>query len=100
MVLSSTIITFNDIKVDTINQTLALPLDMVESLRQKLRSMARRNEATPREVQSLTGSLNFACRAIAPGRCFLRRILDLTSAKTRANHRIRLIVGARRDISV
>ena len=84
-------VTLHGIEVDTIKS--------VESLRQKLRSMARRKKVTPREVQSLTGSLNFACRAIAPGRCFLRRIIDLTRGKTRANHRIRLSVEACRNIS-
>ena len=50
-------------------------------------------------MQSLIGSLNFACRAIAPGRAFLRRLIDLTKGKTRANHRIRITVEARRDMS-
>lgn len=97
--LPSTIVTLHGIEVNTMNQTLALPVDKVESLRQKLQSMARRKKATLREVQSLSGSLSFACRAIAPGRCFLRRIVDLTRGKTRANHRIRLTVEARKDIS-
>ena len=90
LVFSSSAITLHGIEVDTVNQTLALPPDKVASLRQKLINLAKRKKTTLKEMQSLIGSLNFACRAIAPGRAFLRRLIDLTRGKTRANHRIRI----------
>ena len=98
-VFPSTTVTLHGIEVDKVNQTLALPPDKVTSLRQKLINLANRKKTTLKEMQSLIGSLNFACRAIAPGRAYLRRLVDFTRGKTRANHRIRITVDARRDMS-
>ena len=63
-VLPSTTVTLHGIEVDTLNQTLALPLDKVTSLRQKLLGLAKRKIATLKEMQSLIGSLHFACSTI------------------------------------
>ena len=98
-VFPSTTVTLHGIEVDTVNQTLALPPDKVASLRQKLINLAKRKKTTLKEMQSLMGSLNFTCRVIAPGCAFLRRLIDLTRGKTRANHRIRITVEARKDMS-
>ena len=86
-VFPSTTVTFHGIEVGTVNQTLALPPHKVASLRQKLINLAKRKKTTLKGMQSLIGSLNCACRAIAPGRAFLRRLIELTRGKTRANHR-------------
>ena len=56
-------------------------------------SPAKRKKVTLKEIQSLIGSLNVACRAVTPGRAFFRRHID------EANHRIRLTLKARKDIS-
>ena len=61
-VLPVTKVTFHGIEVNTLNQTLALPLEKVVSLRQKPMSPAKRKKVTLKEIQSLIGSLNFACR--------------------------------------
>ena len=98
-VFHSTTVTFYGIEVDTVNQTFALAPNKVAYLRQKLINLAKRKKTTLKEMQSLIGSLNFACRAIAPGRAFLRRLIDLTRGKIRANHRIRITVEAHRDMS-
>lgn len=45
---------------------------------------------TLKELQSLIGSLNFACSVIAPGRAFLRRLIDLTRGAILPHHFIRL----------
>ena len=39
-----------------------------------------------KELQSLNGSLNFACRAVAPGRAFLRRLIGSTIPLKAAHH--------------
>ena len=51
-----------------------------------------------KEVQSLLESLNFVCRAVSPGRAFLRRLCDLTSGIQKPHHRVRISSGARADI--
>ena len=86
------------VEVDTVQQVVRLPQDKVAELRHKLQSAANRKSLTLRELQSLLGSLNFACRAIVPGRVFLRRLVDLTRGVLRPDTRVRLDVEARKDI--
>ena len=51
------------------------------------------------EIQSLIGSLNFACRAKAPGDAFLRHLIGLTRGCSRAKLRVSLTIETRKDIS-
>ena len=53
-----------------------------------------------RYIQSLLGSLNFACRAVIPGRIFLRRMVDLTCGHTNPNHFISINSEARKDFKL
>ena len=55
---------------------------------------------TLREVQSLTGLLNFACSIILPGRAFLRRRIDLTVGIQSPFHFIRLKREVKADVEV
>ena len=50
-VLPVTKVTLHGIEVNTLNQTLALPLEKVVSLRQKLMSLAKRKKVTLKELQ-------------------------------------------------
>ena len=60
----------------------------------------KRQKFTLRELQSLTGLLNFTCSVVSLGRAFLRRLFDLTKGVRRPHHRIRLSKACRKDISV
>ena len=51
-------------------------------------------------MQSLTGLLNFACSVIAPGRAFLRRLIDLTVGIQCPHHLIRLSKDVKEDLKV
>ena len=51
-VFTSTTVTLLGVEVDTLNQTLTLPVNKVTSLRQKLIGMAKRKKATLKEIQS------------------------------------------------
>ena len=45
---------------------------------------------TLKEIQSLTGMLNFACSVVVPGRAFLRRLIDLTVGVQSSYHYVRI----------
>ena len=45
------------------------------------------------------GLLNFACKVIPQGRCFLRRMFDTLSIANKKHHFIRLNVGFRSDLA-
>ena len=55
---------------------------------------------TLKEVQSLTGLLNFACSVILPGRAFLRRLIDVTIGIQSPFHFIRLKKEMKADLRV
>jgi len=98
-VLPSTKVTLHGIEVCTGSMSLHLPQAKLEEMRDKVLSMKRRKKTRLVELQSLLGSLNFACRAVVPGRAFLRRLQDLTINVTRKCHQIRLTKEARADLA-
>ena len=51
-------------------------------------------------MQSVTGSLQFACRAIVPGRPFCRRLINSICGLTKPHHHIRLNQGIREDLAM
>ena len=97
-VLPTTCASLHGIEVDTSNMTLRLPQDKLREARLKVSAMAKRKKATLNELQSLLGTLNFACRVVVPGRAFLRRLFDLTKGLQKKHHKIRLTREARADL--
>jgi hypothetical protein len=65
-----------------------------------LSDFLKRKKVTLREIQSLTGLLNFACSIIVPGRAFLRRLIDLTIGMISPHHFIRLTNSVKDDLRV
>ena len=62
--------------------------------------MAHKKSATLQELQSLIGTLNFACKVIPPGRAFLQRIINLARGVSKPHHHIRLTNGFREDVKM
>lgn len=58
----------------------------------------KKKKATLRELQSLTGVLNFACSVVVPGRSFLRRLIDLTIGLKRPGHFVRVSKEVKADL--
>ena len=55
-----------------------LPQDKLSELRGLLRDNMQRKKIRFKDLQSLLGHLNCACKVIKPGRCCLYRLYDLT----------------------
>lgn len=83
-------ITFLGITIDTASSTLTLSEEKIVRLRRQLLKFSSRNRATKQQLQSLAGSLNYACQAIRGGRFFLRRILDDIKPIKQQRHKTRL----------
>lgn len=96
--LPTTNIIIYGIEVDSIAMECRLPNDKVLKIQTHLANMSHRKKVTLHDLQSLIGLLNFACVVIAPGRAFLRRLIDLTVKVTNPRHFIRLTCEARADI--
>jgi len=67
-----------------------LPLDKVERILASLASFESRKSCTLKELQSLIGTLNFACKFVPPGRPFLQRMVELTRNVSQPHHHIKL----------
>lgn len=94
---------FLGIEVDTVNGHLRLPSEKLYRLRAILEEWQDRKVCTRRELESLIGILNHACKVVRPGRSFLRRMLDLlhrsgAGIATRPHHHIRLNREFRSDL--
>ena len=94
----STCLTFLGIEVDTVSRQLRLPAEKMERLDKELRAARGRRSMLKRELQSLTGLLQHACKVVRPGRAFLQRLYAMQSVGSAPSHNIRLNTVARADI--
>ena len=78
--------------------TLRLPTDKLTRLRLLLDQWGERRACRRKELESLVGLLNHACKVVRAGRSFLRRI-DLLHDPPRNRQTIRLNTGFRADLA-
>ena len=79
---------------------LRLPTDKLSRVKVLLAQWSTRKTCRRRQLESLVGTLQHACRVVKPGRAFLRRMIDLlrTPSATKAHHHIRLNGQFRADL--
>lgn len=94
----TTVLTFMGLVLDSDLMEARLPNDKLEKLRILLSHQVRSRKITLKNLQSLIGLLNFCCSVVLPGRCFLRRLIDLTIGVSSPSHYITLNKEARKDI--
>lgn len=83
-------IEFMGIILDSVRMEARLPQDKLVRISQVLNSFKNRRSARLVELQSLIGTLQFACKVVVPGRIFLQRAINLTSGVLSRFHHIRL----------
>ena len=91
-------LTFLGIEIDTWAGILRLPAAKLERLQSTLQLWENRRSCHRRELESLVGLLQHACRVIRPGRSFLRQMIDLLKRPCKGFHRIRLNCYFRADL--
>eukprot|EP00079_Xenopus_tropicalis_P012677 XP_002939985.2 PREDICTED: uncharacterized protein LOC100487960 isoform X1 [Xenopus tropicalis] len=96
----STCLRFLGIEIDTIKQECRLPLDKIQQLREEVGYAQTAKKVTLRQLQSLLGKLNFACRIIPMGRVFSRNLALATAGIRQPQHFIRLNKGHKEDLGV
>ena len=79
-----TSIVFLGILFDTVAMTIRLDDERLAAIHSELAAWNERVSASREELQSLIGILSFAAKVVAPGRTFLRRMID--HLKTIPNH--------------
>ena len=96
----SLIIEFLGIILDSQKMEARLPPDKLNRLSIELDAWHIKKSATLQELQSLIGTLNFACKVISPGRAFLQRITNVTRGVPKPHHHIRWTNGFREDVKM
>ena len=91
-------VTFLGLEIDSTNCQIRVPQDKVDNLVHQIRVVLSKPKISLVGVQSLVGSLNFLCKAIPPGRAFLRRLIALSQGLSRPHHLVRISRGARLDL--
>lgn len=94
----TTCLTFAGIELDTEKMEARLPVEKKEKAIAQIKAILPRKRITLRELQSIIGLLNFATKVVWPGRCFLRRLINLTIGPTKPSHHIRLNGQGRADL--
>ena len=87
---------FLGIVIDSEGDTLPLPADKCARLRVKISEWRGRKFCRKRELLSLIGQLQHACRVVRAGRTFLR-MNDLSSTGRELDHWVQLNKGFRSD---
>ena len=96
----ATTLTFAGIELDTVLMEARLPQEKLDKCRHLIAGFLIRRKVTLKEIQSLTGLLNFACSVVVPGRAFLRRLIDLTIGIRDPSFKIRLSREVKADLLV
>ena len=96
----TTCLEFMGILLDPNKMEAHLPLDKLTRAKEALQQWSNRKSATLKELRSLIGSLQFACRAVVPGRAFLQRIISLTKGISNSRWHVRLNAEFHKDISM
>lgn len=94
----SEVITFLGIEIDTIQMEIRLPEGKLVELKGILKRWRGMRSCRRRDLESIVGSLNHACKVVRPGRAFKRRLLDLMTTVARGDRRVRLNLEARADL--
>ena len=89
---------FLGIEIDTTSFQLRLPRDKLANLKISQRDSIQRKTISKKDLQKLTGLLQFATKVVRPGRPFLRRLYAMQEIGSHPNHFIRLNLPARADI--
>ncbi len=84
---SGVIVIYLGMELDSERMEVRLPLEKVNKCKKKINSILGKQSVRRLELESCAGLLNFACRAIRPGRAFLRRVYDtIKTAKSKFHH--------------
>ena len=88
------------IEIDTQQMCLWLPQDKLVALKELVTSWLGKKSCSMRDLQSLVGKLQYACKVVQPaaGRTFLRRMFELLKGRPKQQHMIQLKTAFRSDL--
>ena len=92
-------LTFLGIEIDTDQLQMRLPVKKLKKVKEEVQYwLCRRKACKKRELQSLCGLLQHACKVVRPGRIFLRRLIETMESARHSDHWVRLNSSFRSDL--
>lgn len=93
-------ICFLGLFLDSEQMMVSIPVSKIQEIMLTINTILHKDRCKLREMQSLIGMLNFACRAIAPGRPFCRRLINATKGIEKPHHHLRITKGMKNDLEM
>nr|XP_006816894.1 PREDICTED: uncharacterized protein LOC102802474 [Saccoglossus kowalevskii] len=94
----TTTLEFLGIELDTIKMEARLPLVKLNCLLDLLDEFLLRRSCTKRQLLSLLGHLNFACRVVPLGRTFISRLIKISKGIQKLHHHVGISSESKQDI--
>lgn len=94
----STVLEYLGVILDSEQMEARLPLDKLRRITDAANSFLSRTSCTKRELLSLLGHLNFACRVIYPGRAFVSYLIRLSCTVKELHHHVKITNECRLDL--
>jgi len=88
------------LEIDSTEMVVRIPQSKLIEFKSMIEEAIARKNITLRNLQSITGSLNFCLQSIPPGRAFCRRLYDAMAAASKPHHFIRVTMGMREDLKM
>ncbi|VDI44417.1 Hypothetical predicted protein [Mytilus galloprovincialis] len=96
----STSLEYLGIILDSMHMIAKLPDEKLVRIKDILYSYLNRRSCTKREMLSLLGHLNYACKVIIPGRSFVSYLLTLAHSVKELYHHVTITKGCRDDMAM
>ena len=95
----ATSIVFLGVNLDSCSLQLSLPEVKLRDLKALIQAWVGKKVTTARDLKSLVGKLENACKVVRPGRSFLRRMIDLLRGVKSNRRLVRLNSSFRSDLA-
>ena len=94
----ATVIVVLLLELDSELMEVRIPIEKMQKRLSQIHITLEQQSIKLQDLQSLIGSLNFMCRAIAPGRAFLCRLINATCGVSEPFYHIHINSGMQHDL--
>ena len=91
---------FLGLLIDTINAMVSIPEEKISKGKAMVQKMRNKKKTTLRELQELTGFLNFLNKCMVPGRTFTRRMYQYGTNLTKPHHHLPVNQELKMDLNM
>ena len=91
-------LTFLGFEIDSVAMEIRLPHAKLVALKGAVEAWRGRGSCKKKDLESLAGKLVWACKAVSPGKTFVRCMFELLAVVKKSHHHVQLNVAFRSDL--